>query len=419
MPPRLFPALLVGMVMLASIGLLRVAQVYTRADLFPVSKYYLSLDHGAFYFCGTLVAQGKSPYTDPRYVTPPLPARLFSLWSRFVGPDTTLKTSFFACLFAVLAAHLLVAWRLFDLTTRERAVLALLGSLLILHSYPLHMLIDRGNIDGYVLLATVLGLACVHRQGWEVAGGALFALAIALKVYPVLIIAPLFLQRRWRALAGLGVALALLILIEPGLYLEWVQLRLRSRSTNFVIPFNGSLTNFFQLFAWLNSFVRVFKPVEFDLVLGWIAGGTFVGAMGMMAWLDWRRPASASLPTSPPSPRPSTRSMSDDAVAAALYLPLMVSVPRMVFHYSFVMLLPLLAALCVLWPQAATTKEARARRGLVVLAAVGLGVTQFPAYEWATATGLPVFHLIPATGLAALIAACVAIKWHTRRHSIS
>lgn len=412
MRSRLTPLFLVGAVMLASIGLLRAVQVYSRADLFPVSKYYLSLDHGGFYFCGTLVAQGKSPYEDSRYVTPPLPARLMSYWSRVVGPERTLIASFFACIAAVLAAYLLAAWRLFDLTPMERGALAGGGALLILNSYPFHVLIDRGNIDGYVLLCCVLGLTLIYRQNWPVLGGACFALAIALKVYPVLICLPLLMQRRWRALTGLFFALAFFIAIEPGLYLEWVRDRLISRSNAFTIPLNGSLTNFFQLFAWLNSLVHVFKPAPFDVALGRLALATFAISLLAMAWFD--RPRRGKVET-PPTPR----SLSNDAVAAALYFPLMVSFPRMVFHYSFVMLLPLLAGLCALWPAPSITPEAKHRRGLILLAAAGLGLSQFPAYEWATATGKPVFHLVPAIGLALLIAGGVGIKWHTRRHSIS
>lgn len=67
-----------------------------------------------------------------------------------------------------------------------------------------------------LLLALMLGGLLLLRRDREIWAGALFALATAIKVYPVVILPYLLWRRRWRAVAGLLVFLVALLVVVPG-----------------------------------------------------------------------------------------------------------------------------------------------------------------------------------------------------------
>jgi len=81
---------------------------------------------------------------------------------------------------------------------------------IVLGFHPLLTLLERGQVEGLVLLLVVASLATLVLRKAEWAGGALFALAILLKLH-LLLAAPLLFYRSRRALVGLAAGGAALL----------------------------------------------------------------------------------------------------------------------------------------------------------------------------------------------------------------
>jgi alpha-1,2-mannosyltransferase len=80
-----------------------------------------------------------------------------------------------------------------------------------------------GQIQLLLLLLLVLCWLCL-RRGRGLAAGALLGVAIALKIYPLLLLAPLLIQRRWRA-AGAALAVAAGLVVLSFVVVGWEQAR--------------------------------------------------------------------------------------------------------------------------------------------------------------------------------------------------
>ncbi|MEO6923950.1 MAG: glycosyltransferase family 87 protein, partial [Bryocella sp.] len=76
---------------------------------------------------------------------------------------------------------------------KKRGAVALVLPLLLL-SFPMVFLVQRGNIEVVLWALVALGLV-VYRRGWTVAAAILFGLAAAMKLYPILLLG-LFLKRK-------------------------------------------------------------------------------------------------------------------------------------------------------------------------------------------------------------------------------
>jgi alpha-1,2-mannosyltransferase len=83
---------------------------------------------------------------------------------------------------------------------------------------PIEGDLSHGNINLFILLICVAGLAC-FRWRRDYAAGVCFALAIACKVTPALFVPYFLWKRSWKVLAGCGGGLVLFFWLVPGLAL--------------------------------------------------------------------------------------------------------------------------------------------------------------------------------------------------------
>ena len=132
----LTPALVILIMSSLGLGLILMAQILTRPDLYFVNKFGLGLDYGDSYTASLMVRTGQSPYAVARYVTPPLGA---------IFP-------------AVLAAVFLVHRALTRQRPWDDLVFMSVVAVVVMLSYPFYFLMDRVNIDGFVLLLMCLGV---------------------------------------------------------------------------------------------------------------------------------------------------------------------------------------------------------------------------------------------------------------------
>jgi hypothetical protein len=99
--------------------------------------------------------------------------------------------------------------------------------------------------------------------------------------------------------------------------------------------------------------------------------------------------------------RPRADDPSRDAADLLMYVPFMVAVPQLVYHYALVALLPVIPAAAVLWARESSARH----RALLMLALTGLAVSQVQAYALERVTGLSVAHLVPTAGLLTVLVA--------------
>jgi len=378
------PALVVLAIVVAGMSVVHVAAA-TRGE-WPqyIDRIFVGYDYKVFWRASVRLGEGESPYSVDQYVTPPLPA-LVNYPVSLLGFRTAVLVVLPAILVAVAGAYGLMASALLGLRTREGKVVLLCGLAVILCSYPFHFLFDRGNIDGFVLLLTCVGLVLVGRR--DVAAGFFLALAMAFKVYPALLVAPLAIQRRFRTLRATAMFLMLLVLVTPGLWMEYAP-RVARRGTGYQQAENGSIVSTFVLAA------KGLEAAGMDTRnKNWQRAGlaTYVVLLGLSLWADWKA-------------RRRGRT-EDPLVSLGLYLPFMVAVPAVVFHYEFVLLLPLIPLSCRLW------RECPAGRGrwALMLIAAGVAMSQSQAYAMEQLAGSMAPRGIPGVGL---ILAMVGCTWH-------
>ena len=203
------------------------AGVLVRLGLFvlDVGRTSLQMDLSSFYAAGQAVDAGLSPYLnhvshDPpiwdgvdrfshsRFLYPPLAARVFQPLTWF-GYSTVKFLWMLASLAAVAAAVGIALKRTLEPTVDR----ILLAGIVVLGFFPLRTLLERGQLDGWTLLAIVVALTWPRGRRSTIAAGSLLALATLLKLYCIFLVPFLLLRRRWRLLGGLAAGLVALFLL--------------------------------------------------------------------------------------------------------------------------------------------------------------------------------------------------------------
>ncbi len=186
-------------------------------------------DFGCFYNAGIAVLRGDSPYLLVRednlpcppyaiyggaYIYPPFPAFLFAPFA-LLGSPPAAQVAWIA-LNALFAAGAMLI--LADETRKRLGAIPDALSLAVFALIPTVLLFDKvanqfelGQTDFLVLLALALALRWLDRRA--LAAGAMIALAISVKYVAIVFLPYLLLRRRWKALAGVAAAAALMVAV--------------------------------------------------------------------------------------------------------------------------------------------------------------------------------------------------------------
>ena len=221
--------------------------------------------------------------------------------------------------------------------------LAVPGAVLL--SYPVFFVLDRGNLDGIVAFFCFLGFFLWVKKGKEFSSGMAFAVAIGLKIYPAFLLVPLIVFRKFRILAGVLAVLLFLLVMTPELWQQFltpliarclgyhIQLSATGGlAGNLVALTKGEIRPNFMEYGSLASTLHFFYSfgsaplVSADRILTWLSYLIVMLGFLLCCALDYRNRASLS--------------NLDQATRVALYIPFIVSVPLITFHYEFVFLLP-------------------------------------------------------------------------------
>ncbi len=372
------PQALVLTMMLVTMGIILLAQLVKQEDLYFINKVWFGVDYNEFYRATLALREGESPYDIERYVTPPIPA-LVNIPLTFVAwPIATTLVSC-ATLLSVIVSLFLVH-RLFNVANWiQDGTFVVVSFIILCFSYPFYFLFDRGNIDGFVLLLMCFGVYCLRK--WNAIAGVAFALAIASKVYPVLLILPLVSWRRWRALVFLGLSLGLLFLLSPQLWQAFFEERLSTRTAWFRLDENASLAN--TLFYIGDLFNQGELLRDHHLYV-------FGTLLFLASCADFTRTCHFE--------------QRECYASMLMYLPFMVAVPQLAYHYELICVLPIIAVISWLWQKS----EQGAEKILLGLAAVGIALSQFQAVAAEKLLGAVAPHFLPGFGLF-LVMVCVTL----------
>jgi hypothetical protein len=187
------------------------------------------MDFASFWTAGRAVALGLDPYVnqvvhDPpvwdgvaihrhaRFLYPPPASSLFRPLAAL--PYATAKWLFMLLSLGALVWAMRLAGRLAGL---DRAAWPWLAFGVVVAAYfPVLALLERGQSDS-IALALALGAIVSIRDRRELTGGLLLAAAVLLKLHTAFLIPYLVLRRRWRALGGLAIGAASLLLLALAL----------------------------------------------------------------------------------------------------------------------------------------------------------------------------------------------------------
>ena len=193
-----------------------------------------SLDWGCYWEAAQAVVAGETPY-GRCYIYPPLLAQILATLARVSEPvggalgfgvDRADFLVFYAfqggqVLAAALAA--VVLQRLGRRWGMSPWVAAALTAALLIVDNPVLRTLRHNQINLWLLALTVLAVDVVRRR--PLAAGGILALAIHIKLYPVVLLLPWVLARKWRAVGATVVATLVLGVVVTGRHPEqWGEL---------------------------------------------------------------------------------------------------------------------------------------------------------------------------------------------------
>ncbi len=232
--------------------------------------------------------------------------------------------------------------------------------------------LERGNFDWLVAVCWLSGLALLAR-GRDLPAGAAVGLAAALKLYPVVLLPVLLVQRRFRALgAAIGTGLAVLLVTGPGNNLQWLR------------ALGAERTDWLEVRAWHTTVANLVGALHPS-----IAPGT-ASKLGLGVWALLLLALVAVLFL-----RARRKDPVDAAHAGVLAVPLMYLVPATAASYTLFSLLPLLFVAADGWAD-----RPRLRGALLAVGAL-VGLCQAPLMSWALLNHGPMW-MTPTVSVAVL-----------------
>ena len=392
-----FPAIMIALFIIGSFGIISLGyNLSSRPLVFLEYKNPDGLvwsDYVDFFRASENIIIGKSPYdiAGNRYVTTPIPAVVNILFVP-LGFDTA-RVLFYLLIPLSLAVGYMLITSLFGFVETDKSLVLMAGLVGLLFGYPFYFLLQRENIDGWVFLFLCLGFYWLTKPQKESISGLFFSLAIAFKIYPILILVPILLGKKLRLLFWIGLWLT----VWGGITLFWFldfQNALTVRSQSFFrFDENGSLV------ATISLIFIFFDALGFTIPSLWIKYSPVIAALlysllfCAVAFIDYKM----------------NKTDKYEIHSYMMYLPFMIALPQIVYHYSFINCLILIPAVCHLWNN---TKN-RAQKVTILIISIGIAITQWQAIATYHLTDNILSHAIPGVGLLVIISGIVLFKFLT------
>jgi len=395
MTQKITPTIFIALLNIFMLAVINGLQLMTQTPLRFVNKFRMpGTDYQDFYGASIHALAGESPYLTERYVTPPL----FSVVNvpLAILEFGTARVIFISLIpLTILLSYFLIYRSLKIPGTRDDIWQLTGGLVVILFSYPFYFLFERGNIDGIVLLCMCLGLYLESRRQWQ--SGMLFSMAILFKIYPILIMAWLFITRRWKVFLWVCAWVFIFSILTGPSWGSYVE-RFTDRVKESKLEENGGLVNTIlflyglfdqrvlgQIIAKAHISPPVWRFVQVFSLFLWAGMG------GILMFTDYK--LHKVLPAS------------QKIIYALMYFPFMVAFPRTVFHYSFIILIALLPCLDYLWG----TASSKSKRHALIIISLGIALSQWQAVALYVLTKNVISNYIPGIGL---LLSMMGISWY-------
>jgi len=267
-------ALIAAFVPILTFAGLNFVQLARQNAVFPLNKFYYRMDYLDFRIAGDKIFEGKNIYTDRRYVAPPAGAVILAPLSLLSFKNASCALSAFILLSA-LAVIFMAAGSFFDFIKphdaiyRQNLYIAVASVVFIFaFSYPFYFLFERGNIDWMVLLFFWAGIFALRKK-YDIPAGTLFGLSVCLKVYPAIVIIPLFIYKKWKSVTSLAITVILVAAIKPSLWHSYFQALLTNARTEYFRPDeNISLANtLFYVFKFCGANINENRIITVSYIL--------------------------------------------------------------------------------------------------------------------------------------------------------
>ena len=276
---------------------LHVSPAFVGSD--PIHGF--SMDFYDFWHAGVYYVNGISPYAEKRFLTPPFSLLIGLPYQRLSFEEARYFWLIvnLACIGGALAAFA----EQIGMRWRETALLFMIAGLF----YPAHFLVERGNIDGVVMALLVFAF----RARQKIASVMLYAASMGLKLYSGLLVFPLLRKKRWWLACGS-------VLLAAALQLPWWR---------FAIQYPQVLshrTDRFLTIENISGALCVQTLFALCRLPAWkiFYAGAWVITLGLRLW---------------------RLSPEDDNADWVTFVPWMISMPFVVYPYSAILTLPLMA----------------------------------------------------------------------------
>ncbi len=188
-------------VLFFQVQLFSIASIYTQSGTVWVKRYIFGFDFYDFYAAYGAWRSGGDPYASLRFVTPPPSLLVGSLLHNYGFISARYAFAVVNILLTITAV--LIVSHLFSFSKQVKMYMAGITFLY----YPFLFLIDRGNLDGLVLIC--LAMLLISRRAWQKI--LWVSLAVCLKLYGLLVIAIFIRKRQWNLAIGTALTTALFL----------------------------------------------------------------------------------------------------------------------------------------------------------------------------------------------------------------
>ena len=188
---------------------------------------YLCYEHAA-----QAIVQGHNPYGDC-YIYFPTPAQALALvyqlaaWGSSIGGEAgawqrrwdIVFYSYETAQFYLIIGAYFLCYRFATAVGIERVRATFVVSLLFLLNNPLLATLKHNQVNLWVLDLVLLAMLWLPRYPWL--SGLCVAIGGHVKLYPLIMLMPWTLKRKWQALASAGIGLVTILLIQTGGGRHW------------------------------------------------------------------------------------------------------------------------------------------------------------------------------------------------------
>lgn len=389
-----FPAIIIAIFIVTSFGVISIGHILSNKPiLFLNYERSYGLDYWDFFRASEKIIDGKSPYDlssvdNNRYVTTPIPA-IVNIVLVPLGFDNARKLLYFLIPLSLALGYQKIT-SIFEFAEADKDLVLTAGLVGLLFGYPFYFLVQRENIDGWVFLFLSLGLYWLSKPKRELISGLFFSLAIVFKIYPILIILPILFNKKWHLLLWIGLWLALWGIITLP-YFSDLRTSLSMRSLSFFrFDENGSLMDTIRLISLSINSLGI-KITGLGVRSSRIISTFIYGLLFFLLLLaDYKLGRANKL----------------DFSSYSMYLPFMIAVPNVVFHYSFIICLMLIPTMCYLWK----ISGSRFQRIIISIISIGIALTQWQAIATYHLTSNIASKSIPGIGLLIIMTGIAIFK---------